>query len=264
MIAAFLINLDRSPDRLAFMQAEADRIGLQFERVPSVDGKAVPADLRAQFLNPDGDSLSTLSDGEIGCYASHLTVHQRIVREALPYALVLEDDVTLAPDLMATVHAAVSAAPSGWDYIHLSGRIKNPVLSTAALPNGRHLVRHLRVPMNTGGYVISQSGAGKMLAPAERVRPIDVDIHFPWLRDLDVLGVYPSPLHHGLHMPTTMGGRQAKYKAGIGPLARLRGIAYGADKLGLRGYADCYWAGVKFAIARRLYGAKRTTVPVVM
>ena len=63
---------------------------------------------------------------------------------------------------------------------------------------------------------------------------IDSAIYFPWVRRLDVLGVYPSPVVHNVHMSSTITGRpKAKYKSGLGPLSRLRGATYLARKLGL-------------------------------
>lgn len=212
-LRVFLINLDRSPDRLAFMRAEANRIGLHFERIPGVNGTDVPDELKPQFLNPDGSIIGQISAGDVGCYAGHLTAHQHILREDLPYALILEDDVRLERDVLEAAHAAIAKAPPGWDYIHLSGRLKNPVLSVSTLPNGRHLVRHLRIPLNMGGYLMSRSGAEKFLAPAPRIRNVDGEMHYPWIRGIDVLGVYPSPvIHNNNHMPTTVADRpQRKY-----------------------------------------------------
>ena len=37
----FLINLDRSPQRLAFMTAQLNALGLRAERLPAVDGKQI-------------------------------------------------------------------------------------------------------------------------------------------------------------------------------------------------------------------------------
>ena len=56
-----------------------------------------------------------MSAGEVGCYASHLVVAQQIVARGLPYAVVLEDDVELAPDFKAIIRAAIDAVPTGWD-----------------------------------------------------------------------------------------------------------------------------------------------------
>jgi glycosyl transferase family 25 len=127
-IPAFLINLDRSQDRLRYMQAQADRIGLQVERFPAIDGSAVPDHLRSQFAG------SRLTRGQVGCYASHLCLHERVVRDDLSYALILEDDAELQDDLMLAAEKAMAAAPADWDYIQLSGTFKRPVLASQTCP----------------------------------------------------------------------------------------------------------------------------------
>jgi glycosyl transferase family 25 len=268
VLPVFVINLDRSADRLAFVQHEARAAGVQFERFAAVDGTAIPDWLRLEFLSADGMPLSRLAPGEIGCYASHLAVHRRIISGGLPFALVLEDDVKLALDLVEIAETAILAAPEGWDYIHLSGRIKRTVASFAALPNGRHLVRHMRIPMNTGGYVISRTGAEKMLKPGPRVRPVDQEIHFAWLRGLDVLGIYPPPVIWGDHLPTTIACTwrtepKKKHRWGPGLISRLQGHLYTGRKLGIRTYFACRWAGMRFAAERRFLGRPRSAIPVV-
>jgi glycosyl transferase family 25 len=169
MIPVFLINLDRSSDRLATMQLRGDAIGLAFNRIQAIDGANVPGWLAPQFLD------SPMSPGEIGCYASHLTVHQRIVDDGLPHALILEDDVRLEPDVLTAAAEAIAAAPADWDCIHLSARWKRPVYPIAHLPGGRRLVRFIRVPLNAGGYLISRARSREDAGPrtahnAERQR----------------------------------------------------------------------------------------------
>ena len=101
-VPIFLINLDRSPDRLSFMQKQAERLSLVFERIRGVDGvRGLPDWLIPQFLSSDGAVASRMSNGEVGCYASHLVVFQEMVRRGLEAAIVLEDDVTLADDFLA-------------------------------------------------------------------------------------------------------------------------------------------------------------------
>jgi glycosyl transferase, family 25 len=251
MLPVFVINLDRSPDRLAFMQAQAERIGLTFERVAGVDGLDLPEHLCSQFRG------TRLAAGEIGCYAAHLLTHERVVREGLPYAMILEDDVELTPHVMACAGAAIDAAPPSWDYIHLSGSLKQAVLSLARLPNGHHLIRHSRLPVNAGGYLISQQGAKKMLTPAPRIRPIDQEIRRAWLRNIDVWGVYPSPVVWNNAWPTTIGGTwrteaRAKNNWSQGLLSELRGVLYRARKLGAVGYLRCLRANLGFGLVRRL------------
>jgi GR25 family glycosyltransferase involved in LPS biosynthesis len=39
----YCINLDRSPDRWRFMREQFEQLGLDYERVPAIDGKVVAA-----------------------------------------------------------------------------------------------------------------------------------------------------------------------------------------------------------------------------
>lgn len=254
MLPAFFINLDRSANRRTFIEAEAYRIRLNIERVPAVEGLAVPDWLRAEFLNPDNTIASSLIPGEVGCYASHLTVYKRMVLDGLPYALVLEDDVGLSDDLQQTLAETVAAAPAGWDYIHLSGIVRRTVYSVAELSGGRHLVRHSRIPTNTGGYLISLSGAMKMLEPGLRVRPIDQDFRYPWVRGLDFLAVYPSPvIWSDDRMPTTIEWRGIRKRDFIGAMNPAREArSYLISKIGLAGYMRCALADMRYHIERRV------------
>ena len=102
----FLINLERNPDRLAFMRRQLDERGLAFERIPAVDGKTLAAaDLKRGFspIRSFVASKKRMSEGEIGCALSHVAACRRIVAENLPCALILEDDVVLAPGFAAAL-----------------------------------------------------------------------------------------------------------------------------------------------------------------
>jgi glycosyl transferase family 25 len=77
-IPAIVINLDRSLDRLAHIKAEFARAGMAFERFSAVDGCELPAGVKPYFCDATGRLVSPLTAGEIGCYASHLAIWQRI------------------------------------------------------------------------------------------------------------------------------------------------------------------------------------------
>jgi glycosyl transferase family 25 len=261
-IPTFVINLDRSPDRLAHIQAELARVGMDFERIAAVDRRAVPPDLRQQFLDEDDKPHGHLSDGEIGCYASHLTVHQRILAARLPWAIVLEDDVRLTDQLPEVASAAVAAAPEGWDIIHLSSVVNRAVCAIADLPRGHYLIRHQRPPRSTAGYLISRSGAAKMLKPAPRARVVDMDIKLAHERGLDVFGIYPSPVIWGNHLPSTMGEAYG-WQVSVGRRVALQTFLYVVRKLGLANYARCSLANLRFALERRFAGRAPGTIPIV-
>jgi GR25 family glycosyltransferase involved in LPS biosynthesis len=111
----------------------------------------------------------------------------------LPYALVLEDDATLSPNAIETASNAADVAPRGWDYIHLSAEpTRHATFALADLGGDHRLVRYsLRPPYNTTAYLLSASGARKLLDPRHRELPVDCDIRRQWLFKLDVLGISP-------------------------------------------------------------------------
>lgn len=187
-----VINLDLDTERMAHMHCELGRARLSFERFPAVRGDKLPAELARYF--PIGIGLSP---GEIGCYASHLAIMQRVVRGELSAPLlVLEDDVGLPVDLAAGLDALLAALPARWDIVRLSYPTKLLTRPIAALGGGRHLVRYSRVPTTTGAYLISASGAHKFLAERPRSVPVDHDLRHVWEWDLDTYGVSPPLIAH--------------------------------------------------------------------
>lgn len=196
-LAAYLINLDEDADRLAWMAGELGRAGIAFTRVPAVRGDAVPESVARHFPKP-GEPTG-LRRGEIGCYASHLAIHQMFLADpGLDAALVLEDDLEAGPTL-APLLAALDRLPPGWDLVRLSNPAKAPALKVTEIVSGAELVKYLRVPNNTGAYLISRAGAAKM-AVFDGVKrwPIDEDMRRPWDRDLATYGVLPPPVRSNI------------------------------------------------------------------
>lgn len=193
---SYVINLDKDRERLERMAAEAGRAGISFKRFAALDGEHLPDTLRAQFFSADGSPHApALSPGEIGCYASHLSIHQLLLAdERQDCALVLEDDVQLAADIVPTIDAVLRTLPR-WDIVRLSNAPKAVVLPVAGLPNGREVVRYWTVPNGAGAYLISRTGAEKFLkAYTKRTLPIDEDLRRPWRNGLDTYGVVPPPV----------------------------------------------------------------------
>jgi glycosyl transferase family 25 len=113
----YLINLQRSPDRLIEQTAQFGRLGLSFERIEAIDANRVTREIVAQFVKPRlawigapaqrvrarGDGLEVfipeikryLTAGEIGCYLSHIEALQQFVQSGHWAAVILEDDIEL-------------------------------------------------------------------------------------------------------------------------------------------------------------------------
>lgn len=193
--SAFYINRDCDEDRRAAIEAELREAGLQAERISAVNGLDVPAPLVDYFLK-DGEPVSRLRAGEIGCYASHLNVARIIVDRNLPYALVIEDDAQLQEGFADQLRSIFYAVPEGWDLVHLSGDCTRAVKPLVDLDGSHRLVRYSRIPSGTVAYLISLAGAKKLLVPMKRYWPIDTDIRQPWKFGLEVYGIVPSITRH--------------------------------------------------------------------
>ena len=196
---AYLINLPRDAQRRERMQQELAAMHLRHEWVEAVYGKTLSDAERRTWYDEAVNQRryhQALMPGEIGCYASHLQVAQRLLDSGEPYALVLEDDVHLLPELHAVLEA-VTQLPASWDMIKLVGREQEQPLRSWPLPGlqGRAtLIRYRRVPSRTGAYLLSRRGAAKLRQRLPFFRPVDVDLRYWWETDLQIYGVQPYPI----------------------------------------------------------------------
>jgi glycosyl transferase family 25 len=192
------INLERDSDRRMRLLAELQKVPLASQRFPAVQWADVPADQARRWYN---DSLNRrqyykpLRNGEKGCYASHIGAWQQLLTGDAPALVVLEDDVRLTPQFSEVVKN-IAALEEPWDMVKLLGRDREKVRSQRPLVPGTALVDYSRVPSMTAGYVVSRTGAAKLLAHRQPFgRPIDVDLRFWWeCDDLRILGVSPPAI----------------------------------------------------------------------
>lgn len=266
----FLINLDRDPDRLACMAAALAQLGLGFTRVPAVLGLAMPEWVKPYFLDSAGAIASKLRVGEVGCYASHLVVARRMVAEAIPAALVFEDDLEFPEDFTGLIAEALRLAPAGWDIIRLSNPPKAPYIPVADLPGGRDLALYARVPNNTGASLLSLSGARKLLRPGPRDLQIDEHLRRPWDLGMETYGIVPAPIRSNIFDASTIDAMDQRGLAGeglLGKLARRRiaspGMAlkhfnWQIAHLGAIGWLGATLRGLADSLSRKLGGARKT------
>lgn len=122
----FLINLDRSPDRLKACSERLSRTGLKWQRFAAVS----PQSNEAARLHPLYDPVKTiehfgrhLSRGEIGCFLSHYELIKQAIAQDLEHVLILEDDMTPKPDAwqgLADVLDWMTSEKPPIDWVHLS------------------------------------------------------------------------------------------------------------------------------------------------
>lgn len=163
----FLINLDRSPERLAFMTTQLAALGLSAERLSAVDGATID-------LQPY--ATSGLTKGEIGCFLSHRDAWQRLVASDNDLALVLEDDVRLSADLPRVLETAAKL-DRGNHILKLDTSGRAVLLEKRALrPSERIRLSRLHSEhTGTAGYVISAQAAAELLSRSSTIaEPVDL------------------------------------------------------------------------------------------
>jgi glycosyl transferase, family 25 len=190
------INLDRDAARRDRIEKQLLQYEGAAQRLPACFWRDLPPVERSRFysstLNND-TYYKPLQDGEKGCYVSHIRAWEQLLESNHEMLVVLEDDVVLLPQFSAIV-GAITQLNEPWDMVKLIGREREKARSQIQLTAGTRLVTYSRVPSMTSGYVISRSGAAKLLAHRLPFgRPVDVDLRFWWeCGDLRILGVTPS------------------------------------------------------------------------
>jgi glycosyl transferase family 25 len=249
-----LINLDRSPDRLATMQREFSRAGLAFDRFSAVDGVDLPGSVRPFFCDATGKVISPLRKGEVGCYASHLAVWQLIASGRYGGAvLVCEDDMAIPEGFASFLSALLAAAQDGWDIIRLSARAKRAVVSVRQIDGARSLVRFSREPPSAEAYLLTPGGARKLLAPGIRVRPVDQDFRRPWAYNLQSFGVHPPFVGNAgfaaISIIDAMGGRIERKRRRTPVTDLVRRPLHSLRTLGFRQWL---WCAAQNIVGRKL------------
>ncbi|TSE36243.1 glycosyltransferase family 25 protein [Tepidimonas charontis] len=196
MLPIVYINLDRDAQRRERMEAVLANLPLSYQRLPGVLWTDLDSVAQAQLYCPALNAQQfcrPLVDGEKGCYASHLRACEHLLASAASALVVLEDDVTLQEGFVDVVQAISTLPPDGWDIIKLYSRPSERAVGQRMLTARHHLIRYRRVPSMSNGYVLSRSGARKLLQHRRPFgRPVDVDVRYWWECDLRVLGVLPS------------------------------------------------------------------------
>ncbi|WP_281358587.1 glycosyltransferase family 25 protein [Alteromonas ponticola] len=196
MVPCFVINLDRSQQRMVNMTSQFSTQSIDFERISAVDGASISEDVIARYysLSSPLKYHKQLNKGEICCYLSHRKVWQKMVDEQIPQAIILEDDVDIVGDLSAVADTLPSMVDD-WDYIKLAEHTRRRGVVHSESVNPFTRVIYDKIPARTCAQAVSLSGARKLLAASEKIyRPIDIDLQYWWEKDLNIFGLQPYPV----------------------------------------------------------------------
>ena len=263
-----VINLASDSDRLGHMEQQLTELGLPFRRFEAIRGLAVPPELRERFVDTQGRPHSNLKPGEIGVYASHLSIMQGLLASDDDCLIVMEDDLHISERLPAFI-AHIKDLPPDWDIVRLSNPSKSAYVAQADLGAAGELISYLRVPNNMGCYLISKNGASKILAGLKiAIHAIDEDLRRPWDFSLITYGMSPPPVDANVLATSSIdaiGERNLARETGIqkllrrrriGPAGLRRKMAWQIQTLGVGAWLECLARSALYRAARR-FGVKR-------
>jgi len=157
------------------MAAQLSRIGLEYVRVPAVDGRSfTPSELRELVTNNDRWKAQ-LTPSEVGCFLSHRRCFEEIASSSDQYAMVVEDDIEFtqdAADLIKEFHSM----PSDSDLVKIETNGKKVLIdATVQIADTRYSVARLRsTHIMSAGYIVSKDAAARLLAQMDKAwAPID-------------------------------------------------------------------------------------------
>lgn len=150
----YVINLDRAPERLKYMNSLLDMHFIEFERVRAVDGyeinitdketgevfkgvdikteKVILKDNHEYFIDCGRDKeinyihntkIRKLSPGEMGCTCSHRSIYLDFINSDNDYAVIFEDDLKIKnKEFLFLLHSALNnMTPSSIVYMDAWG-----------------------------------------------------------------------------------------------------------------------------------------------
>tara|TARA_B110000211_G_C14082723_1_gene555326 strand:+ start:457 stop:1236 length:780 start_codon:yes stop_codon:yes gene_type:complete len=195
-LPVWVINLDKSPDRMARMDEGLRAQGLTYKRIPGIDGRAelyrlLPKVDRVAYERNMGQELLP---GKVGCYFSHLSAWQRLIESGQEMALILEDDVVFHADFRDALALAIRAK-AHWDLLRLNRiRAKLPVSQGRI---GPYLLNAYIGPCTgNGAYLIRRETARLLLgAMVPQTRAADHEINRFFVHGFRLRGLEPFPSH---------------------------------------------------------------------
>lgn len=223
----FVINLDRSPDRLDRIARNLDGAGLGFERVVAVDGRDL--NLNAPQLDPTDMAYwaryhhRVMRVNEVACYMSHIKALRQFLATDFDAALILEDDAVVADDITEVI-AGLGRHANAWDLVKLYASHPGTQVFREQLTGKHKLISYLTQTGRSAGYIVSREAAEKLLKQLLPIRlPFDHIFDRNFEHGLRVRGVTPMPVCTSGETSTIGYGDVPKLTGGLAGLLRKWG-----------------------------------------
>ena len=193
----YVINLARSPERLAAVAGRLDRVGLKWRRVDAVDGRALGDPPWQHFDEFTFRYLWGMPPhaNELGCYLSHYRAMQAFLATDDPFAVIVEDDAGVTEELCEVLDELLPQADA-WDVVKLESRHWGMPVTIRRLGKSRRLVAYTQRSTGSTAYVLNRKAAEAYTRRLLPMRvPYDHAFDQVWRYGIRMRGVLPRPVH---------------------------------------------------------------------
>jgi glycosyl transferase family 25 len=193
-VGAYVINLDRSPNRYLYVKDNITALGFPLQRIVAVDESQMTQHEKDSSLDAKAYTSFMAAQpalGVIGCYLSHVKTWQEFLSSDYLYALIFEDDISFKPETLRLVIDELIGNNDLWDITTFDIGHKGSPLVIKKLANN-DLVVYLHNVTLTGAYIINRQAALNMLSKALPIKmPVDWYFTRGWEFDLKFTGIEP-------------------------------------------------------------------------
>lgn len=187
----YMINLLRRPEKRDRMHKIFKELGISARTIDAIDGstlsltalKMMQMEIMPEYVDPYHNRPMNM--GEVGCFLSHYIAWNKVVENNFTNIIVLEDDVRFEPFFNQKVNYILKELEDlqlEWDLIYL-GRKRLTNNAEPFINGSKYLVR-ASYSYWTIGYILSASGAKKLIDAMPLKRLIPVDEYLPILSDV--------------------------------------------------------------------------------
>ena len=199
----FVINLPRAEARREAIRRQFDALGTEFEIFDAIDWRDLGEEDWALVdrKSREMEGRRPLSDGMIACHLSHRKALEGVAAGGDELAAIIEDDVTLTPEIGGALEALARLYASGWefDFVFLHRQSMDKTFAPLKrVDAGIRLGITKFSDWGTQCYVVSKKGAKRFLRNCPRiVHQIDHTLHAYWETGLNVFSLETPVVFHG-------------------------------------------------------------------
>ncbi len=197
-IPIYVINLDRSPNRLSYMDEQLSQVKMPFVRINAIDGRQIKPQVLQSYQQQSKRSwahYAILSAGEIGCTLSWHNAWKIISNHKHKACIVLEDDIKIHDSFKDTIQILFNNLDENI-VIDLSGK-KGMIEKERKNINGIVLIRYQTPPLGNIGSIYGKVAAQVFLNKIQHFKaPVDTLQQMLWLHNVQTWSLEISGISH--------------------------------------------------------------------